>query len=350
MEDYGHNRRLSSVKEFRGLVSYNLKKQARHDMVKHEDNTVDLVSEMKNDQESSVSDCESGVSGGDSDQFRMFDNGLVRLDEEDRLHDLIKNRLFEGLGSVGLHTKIVAIHRNSYSTVMGQARIRSFQIYSRAMEKKCEGNANIKYAWYGSSRDGIAKILSYGFGHGGEVENNGMYGCGVYLSPDDSPLESFNSSSVDHDGIQHILLCRVLLGKMEAVHPCSEQSNPSSDEFDSGVDNLLAPKKYIVWSTHMNTHILPEYVISFKSPPCLKGFLKSQDLPLRKPTSPWMPFSSLISVLSKYLPPSTINLITKHHCDHREKKISRHELIQRVRQLTGDELLIRVIKCFRTKG
>ena len=61
------------------------------------------------------------------------------------------------------------------------------------------------------------------------------------------------------------------MGNKELVHPGSEQCHPSSDEFDSGVDNLVAPKKYIVWSTHMNTHILPEYIISFRVPSSLNG-------------------------------------------------------------------------------
>ena len=39
--------------------------------------------------------------------------------------------------------------------------------------------------------------------------------------------------------------------------------------------------------------------------------------PLKKPTSPWMPFSTLISVLSKFLPPQSVNSIAKHHRDHR---------------------------------
>lgn len=80
------------------------------------------------------------------------------------------------------------------------------------------------------------------------------------------------SLSVDEDGLRHLLLCRVILGKPEVVLPGnSEQYHPSSHEYDSGVDKLFAPKKYIVWSTHMNTHILPEYVISFRAPTCLKG-------------------------------------------------------------------------------
>lgn len=79
------------------------------------------------------------------------------------------------------------------------------------------------------------------------------------------------SSTIDGCGLRHLLLCRVILGKMELVHPDTEQSHPSSEEFDSGVDNLLSPKRYIIWSTHMNTHILPEYVISFRAPTCIEG-------------------------------------------------------------------------------
>lgn len=158
------------------------------------------------------------------------------------------------------------------------------------------------------------------------------------------------SCVVDEDGLRHLLLCRVILGKMEVVHPGSQQYHPSSEDFDSGVDNLPAPKKYIVWSTHMNTHILPEYAVTFRAPPCLKGeqlyntclflfpfrvrvmiarsctnlicaliwlgFLNTQGS-LKKPTSPWMPFTTLISVLSKFLPPQSVNLIAKHHRDHR---------------------------------
>lgn len=76
---------------------------------------------------------------------------------------------------------------------------------------------------------------------------------------------------MDENGVRHIILCRVILGKTEVVHPSSGQCNPSSEEFDNGVDNSQLPNQYIVWSTHMNTYILPEYVISFRAPFSLEG-------------------------------------------------------------------------------
>lgn len=71
----------------------------------------------------------------------------------------------------------------------------------------------------------------------------------------------------DENGDQHVVLCRVILGASELVAYGSDQFHPSSEEFDTGVDDLVSPRRLIVWSTHMNTHILPLYVVSFRLPP-----------------------------------------------------------------------------------
>lgn len=72
---------------------------------------------------------------------------------------------------------------------------------------------------------------------------------------------------VDKDGVRHLLLCRVILGRTELVHSVSDQCRPSSEEYDSGVvESVSAPKEYIVWSSRINTHVLPEYVLSFRLP------------------------------------------------------------------------------------
>ncbi|MFS8018434.1 putative poly(ADP-ribose) polymerase, catalytic domain-containing protein [Helianthus anomalus] len=78
-------------------------------------------------------------------------------------------------------------------------------------------------------------------------------------------MNNEESAIADEDGIKHILLCRVLLEKTELVSGGSMQSHPSSEDFQSSVVDLVSPKKYIVWSSQMNTHILPEFVISFKT-------------------------------------------------------------------------------------
>lgn len=63
-----------------------------------------------------------------------------------------------------------------------------------------------------------------------------------------------------------MVLCRVILGKVELVRHGSEQFHPSCENFDSGVDNLENPNHYVVWNMNMSTHIYPEYVVSFKMP------------------------------------------------------------------------------------
>lgn len=78
-------------------------------------------------------------------------------------------------------------------------------------------------------------------------------------------------SEVDNNGEKHIILCRVILGNIEKVEAGSQQCRPSSVEFDTGADDPINPKWYVVWSTNMNSHILPECVISYKSSTYLPG-------------------------------------------------------------------------------
>ncbi|GFZ17459.1 similar to RCD one 5 [Actinidia rufa] len=288
------------VNGFRDLDSNKLRADSSANQF-NDSGTEDSTSEAYHDQDPSISDCESVISGPSNERSQFSVGGLIRLGEGEKLHEIMTRRFISGLGSLGIHTSVVAIRRNSFSSITGQARLQSFHIFAKAVEKKCGGNANL----------------------------------------------SVQSSVVDEDGLRHVLLCRVILGNAELVHPGSKQCYPSSEEFDSGVDNLSTPKKYIVWSSHMNTHILPEYIVSFRAP-CSKDGQRIQ-APMKKPTSPWMPFPALVSVLSKFIPPHTVNLISKYYNDHREGKISRHELIRRVREMAGDKLLTAVIKSYRNK-
>ncbi|KAF5193914.1 Inactive poly [ADP-ribose] polymerase RCD1 [Thalictrum thalictroides] len=326
----------------------------------------------KHDEDTQLSDCESSNSSGNSKKkIEIFDdNGLVKLGAEGNGHKVIERAFVMGMGSVGKHISVVSIHKNLFSGLSGHARLQSFRIFSEMTTKKCQSNSgNVRFAWYGTTKDGVNRIINHGFIHSGNSENNGLHGHGIYLSPHVNPLDSALSATKDEDGLKHILLCRVIMGNMEEIRPGSNQSHPSSKVFDSGVDNLLSPKKYIVWTTNMNTHILPEYVVSFKAP-CGLGVFSPQvpmdrpkslpqvpmerpkslpQVPMERPKSPWMAFPTLISVLSNFLPLNTIKLIQKYHFEYQEKKLSRQHLILNVRRIVGDKLLISVIKSFREK-
>lgn len=72
------------------------------------------------------------------------------------------------------------------------------------------------------------------------------------------------SCLVGRDGARHLILCKVILGRAEIVKPDTKQCYPSCENYDSGVDSFSAPTKYMIWSSRMNTHVWPAYVISFR--------------------------------------------------------------------------------------
>lgn len=68
-----------------------------------------------------------------------------------------------------------------------------------------------------------------------------------------------------------MMLCRVIMGNVELIQPGSKQFQPSNKSFDSGVDDLQKPKHYVVWDTNIDTHIYPEFVVTFRMPSKAKG-------------------------------------------------------------------------------
>lgn len=56
------------------------------------------------------------------------------------------------------------------------------------------------------------------------------------------------------------------MGNMELLRLGSDQFHPSGCEYDNGVDDIESPNYYVVWNMNMNTHIYPEFVVSFKAP------------------------------------------------------------------------------------
>lgn len=85
------------------------------------------------------------------------------------------------------------------------------------------------------------------------------------------PLVFFSTDcfDVDENDTRHLVFCRVVMGNMELV--CSSQFHPSSEEFDSGVDKLPNPNRYVVWDMNMTSHIFPECAISFKMTSDVEG-------------------------------------------------------------------------------
>lgn len=81
-------------------------------------------------------------------------------------------------------------------------------------------------------------------------------------------------TEADENCEKHLVLCRVILGNVEKVDAGSKQSHPSSVNFDAGADDPQNPKCFVVWCSNMNSHILPEFVVSYKLSDHLQGRYK----------------------------------------------------------------------------
>ena len=99
--------------------------------------------------------------------FEFFiENGLTKIRESSIEDSIIRTSFYSSMKQnpeLVKRTKIVAIHKNLNSNLAGKRRTQSFQVLSKAVSDKCGGDANIKYAWYGASKDEICEILMHGF-------------------------------------------------------------------------------------------------------------------------------------------------------------------------------------------
>ena len=112
------------------------------------------------------------------DYFYAFTrNGMMKIGEESKEHRLIKNQFLTGMKQLANDINVVAIHKNIRSTLYMQARFNAFKSCIDAVRER-RGDRNVKYGWYGASKQEILHIISYGF-----CRCNGQsHGVGVYLS------------------------------------------------------------------------------------------------------------------------------------------------------------------------
>ncbi|KAI4337542.1 hypothetical protein L6164_015945 [Bauhinia variegata] len=211
-----------------------------------------------------------------SSKRRSLTNAKL-LGKEDRPYILVSNLFLSEMRKVDVGVTITAIHQWECKGPIEKARHEDFQ---RQIEitKAARGASNTVFAWYAAPANRVSDILTYGFGFPSNTLGSPAYGVGIYLSPVSLPHLSVAQLEEDKNGEKHIILCQVILGKVEKVEKGSRQRGPSGADFDTGADDPKNPKWYVVWSTNMNTRIIPESVVSFKSgqlgPPTKQSFDK----------------------------------------------------------------------------
>ncbi|KAF0891057.1 hypothetical protein E2562_005149 [Oryza meyeriana var. granulata] len=271
-----------------------------------------------------------------------------------------------GMGPFATSNNILHIHRYSPNDITAQCRLQAFE--KQMMSTKEErGDANVRYGWLGSRKNDIVRILINGFGSNGKPAEKAGLSAGVYLSPEDRAFSSVGLCDVDEKGVQYMLLCRLILGNMEAVMPGSQDSFPSSEIYDSGVDDCSDPKCYVMWPSHLSTHIRLEYLVSFRLSSKVRNYLLglkglwfhpspkevavdiSTLVPIMSetaegPTSPWISFRVLFAMIQDNISSVARELLFHHYEELKENKITREEMVKQMIILVGEKLLLETLK------
>lgn len=228
---------------------------------------------------------------------------LTSLVPGGKVYTVVQDMLLLGLRQFLNPKDIVGIFHVPPTSDLGQTRLKHFQ-KQVGITQNHRGNANVRYGWLAASSAAVKNIMLEGPGRVELPVYSAMHGVGVYLTPanrsnircvfllhfvciifhilfyfllpDSRFLININFysaslSDVDENGIVYMVLCRVILGKLECVPPYSKQFQPSSESFDNGIDNLQNPNYYVIWNMHADKHIFPEYVVSFRVPAKIKG-------------------------------------------------------------------------------
>lgn len=294
-----------------------------------------------NDQLGKKKKKKSPISAYDAESPRWPKAKLLK--EGEKAHSVVKNLFLSGIGVLEPGAAITAIHQCSRSGPLDRAR---YEVFQKQMEimKAVRGEANMQFAWYGASDKGVASILSHGFALPNKFSGSEAHGIGIYLSPLRSSHTSAMLSEADDNGEKHVILCKVILGKCEQIEAGSTQMYPSCQDFDTGVDDLKNPNWYVLWCANMNTHILPECVVSYKSSDRAEGLFRGSSFVMPLPGSSNALITNLLSKLRNSPPSSRVQELQTLWVTYKDGKVAKDAFIKQLRSIVGDEMLLSTIQ------
>ncbi|XP_074586279.1 putative inactive poly [ADP-ribose] polymerase SRO3 [Curcuma longa] len=273
--------------------------------------------------------------------------GAETIGEGGRDFKLIEKWFLTGYRRYVPGVVVTAIHRCSRSGFRGASRLKTFQLQMQMTKAARGGDANVKIGWYGASAMDVAAIVAHGFGKpqnarpGAEVGGFGLHlSAAPYPSWSDLPAEA-NSGDCEE---KHMVLCQIIVGRPEKVEAGSEQYHRSSDEFDIGVDNVVNPRRYVVWSTLMNTHVFADAIVSYKIP---KQEQRLQFAPRSATLPQELLLTRLLSELSRSLPSSTMRTLQNTYKQYQERKMRKVAFIRSIRAMVDDKVLVLAMRKIR---
>lgn len=130
---------------------------------------------------------EDQTEGSSSNKRQLIVPDLVKprlpnsklLKEAEKAYSVVKNLFLSSLGVSERGATITAIHQCVRTDPLDKAR---YQVFQKQLEitKAARGEANMTFAWHGTSAEGVASILAHGFGIPSKIS---AHGVGIYLSP-----------------------------------------------------------------------------------------------------------------------------------------------------------------------
>ncbi|KAE8659202.1 hypothetical protein F3Y22_tig00116964pilonHSYRG00325 [Hibiscus syriacus] len=265
-----------------------------------------------------------------------------KLKETERAYLIIKDYFLSGITKVDAGVRIAAIHQCKMEAHFDKAR---FEVFLKQIEitKAARGTSNMVYAWFGASTKMVESIMVHGFGLPSKIPASDVYGIGVYLSPLGLPHLSAKLVDADDNGLKHLILCRVILGNVEKVEAGSEQYLPSSVDFDTGSDDPMNPKWYVVWSSIANMHVLPESVASFRPSCNMQGQARpAMDVKYS--------LDKLFLKIKDSLPPVKVQEILTAYSTYKAGIIAKDAFTRKLREVAGDEVLRSAIQEINASG
>lgn len=274
----------------------------------------------------------------------------------------VQNQFLSGMSPFAKPDNIVYIHK--YVAKDNTSRVRE-ETFERLINltREQRGDANVRFAWFGAKKMDIVGTLIHGFGNYAKP-TNGNLGNGLYLYPEGRSFASVKFCDVDEKGMQYMIICRVILGNVEQLQQGSNQYFPTTENFDSGVDDILSPKCYVVWPSNISSYIHPEYLISFKLASNVREYLFELNettkvvsdsssarqviqMPTKRPTSPWLSFPALFEEIKEHVSPITMELMLLHFQELKRGVITREEMVKKTRLIIGDQMLISSLTKFK---
>ncbi|KAE8715612.1 hypothetical protein F3Y22_tig00110162pilonHSYRG00015 [Hibiscus syriacus] len=303
----------------------------------------------KSEEEPEVSSSYRAAVGSGSIKCQRLEEGgaakwpnTKQLKETESAYLLIKDHFLIGIRKVHAEVRIAAIHQCKRESHFDKARLEVFQKQVE-ITKAARGTSNIVYAWFGASAKVAESVLVHGFGLPSKLLATDVYGIGVYLSPLGLPHLSAKLADADDNGLKHLILCRVILGNVEKVEAGSEQYLPSTVDFDTGSDDPMNPKWYVVWSTNANMHVLPESVVSFRPS------TNMQDQ-VRPAMGVKYSLDRLFSKIKNSLPPVKVREILMTYSTYKAGTIAKDAFVRKLREVAGDEVLRSAIQEINASG